>query len=76
MDETSTVGKFKFEATGDVVTVLRSTAVKEFRPANGPPSFTKGAKSYRTDTGVELNAASTDESRFRTIDGALLFRVE
>jgi hypothetical protein len=75
MVETTTVGEFKNQTTGATYTVVRDTRMTTFRPVSGPASKMKGSRSYRTSSGIALNAISDDESKFETLNDETLIRI-
>lgn len=68
------VGRFTSQTTGNVYLVIKDRREIWHRPVSGPATRAFGASSYRTSCGIELNAASADESRFTTLDGEVLVR--
>lgn len=74
--ETNELGDFRNASTGEVFSVVRDvTKVPHTVASTGKTQYLDGSINYHTSCGVELNPASSDETRFANLDGELLVKV-
>ena len=75
MIDSTVVGNFENENTGEVFSVIKETTIVQHTSLKGHRRSLSGSANYRTACGIQLNASSSDESRFTNLNGEVLVKV-